>query len=78
MAPLYLCKRIKTHSDTHNYLTRNRLNIAPPHARSKIRSNSFFISVSKKFNELSRHIDVNNISLHTFKLKCKKHILNNQ
>ena len=50
-APNYLCNRIARHSETHEYFTRNRLNIVPAFARSKTRSMSYFIFTSKKYNE---------------------------
>ena len=78
LAPKYLSKRISTHNLIHTHLTRNRQNIDPPFARSKIRSMSYFIYISKQFNLLGNNINVNNISVHTFKLKCKKFLLNAQ
>ena len=77
-APVYLRKRIKRHNDTHNHFTRNRLNIDPPFARTKLRSMSYFVFISKKYNELAKKIDINNISLNTFKIRCKKYLLSHQ
>ena len=77
-APMYLCKRIKSHSETHSHFTRNRLNINPPFARTKLRSMSYFVYISKKFNELSKNINVNNISTNTFKTKCTHYLLDHQ
>ena len=77
-APKYLCDRIRMHRDVHAHFTRNRLNIDPPFARSKVRSMSYFIYISKKFNLLSQNININNISLFTFKSNCKKHLLHHQ
>ena len=77
-APMYLCKRIKSHSETHSHFTRNRLNINPPFARTKLRSMSYFVYISKKFNELSKNINVNNISINTFKTKCTHYLLDHQ
>ena len=77
-APMYLCKRIKNHSETHSHFTRNRLNINPPFARTKLRSMSYFVYISKKFNELSKNINVNNISTNTFKTKCTHYLLDHQ
>ena len=77
-APKYLRDRILMHSDVHSHFTRNRSNIDPPFARSKIRSMSFFIHISKKYNLLSQNINTNNISLFTFKINCKKYLLNQQ
>ena len=53
-APTYLCKRIKSHNETHSYLTRNRELIDTPFARTKVRSMSYFIFISKQFNEMSK------------------------
>ena len=71
LAPSYLCDRIKTHCDVHNYNTRNRNNITAPFARSNMRAMSFFVNISKKFNELSDHIKTSGITLTTFKNNCK-------
>ena len=78
LAPAYLCNRIKTHNAIHNHFTRNCQNIDPPFARSKIRSMSFFIYISKQFNLISKNINTNNISVHTFKLRCRKYLLSQQ
>ena len=77
-APQYLCDRIHTHSDTHTHFTRNRLNIDPPFARSKVRSMSYFIYISKKFNEVTQNINTVNISMLTFKVNCTKYLFNQQ
>ena len=78
IAPKYLCDRITTHGDTHTHFTRNRLNIDPPYARSKLRSMSYFIYISKKYNELSSNINTINISMGTFKTNCRKYLFNQQ
>ena len=77
-APKYLCDRIRVHGDIHAHFTRNRLNIDPPLARSKVRSRSYFSHISKKFNLLSQNININNISLFTFKVNCVKYLLHHQ
>ena len=77
-APSYLCNRISNHAETHNHFTRNRLNINPPFARSKVRNMSYFIHISKKYNLISKKIMVNNISLNTFKIKCREYLLDAQ
>ena len=77
-APMYLCNRLKSHNATHNYCTRNRFNIDPPFARSKLRSMSFFIYISTQFNELTKYVDIRNVSVSTFKLRCKSYLLNKQ
>ena len=76
-APNYLCDRI-TLQDTHGHFTRNRMNINVPFAKSKIRSMSFFIFICKKFNELPSAITRNNLSINTFRIKCRKHLLDEQ
>ena len=78
MAPRYLCNRIKDHTATHTHLTRNRFNIDTPFAKSKQRNMSYFINICKKFNTISKKFSVNNISLNTFKLKCKNLLFENQ
>ena len=77
-APMYLCDRIKSHTDTHEHFTRNRFNIDPPFARTKLRSMSFFVYISKQFNELGKNIDIRNISISTFKLRCRNYLLSKQ
>ena len=78
MAPSYLCDRITCHNDIHTHNTRNRNHIRPPLARSNMRAMSYFVHVSKKFNELPNNIETSGISYITFKLKCKKHLLNTE
>jgi exonuclease III len=66
LAPSYLCERITRHSDVHNHNTRNRNNIIAPFARSNMRAMSFFIYISKSFNELSNEIKITGVTLNTF------------
>ena len=77
-APAYLCNRIKSHTEIHHHNTRNRKNIDPPFARTKTRNMSYFIFIAKKFNELSKKVDINDCSLSTFKRKCKTYLLDLQ
>ena len=77
-APKYLCDRIKIHSESHGHFTRNRNNIDPPFARSKTRSMSYFVYISKKFNEVLKKVSTVNISVHTFKLRCRAYLLDIQ
>ena len=77
-APNYLCNRINTHNTIHNHFTCNRDNIDPPYARTKMRSMSYFIYISKQFNLLAKDINVNNITVHTFKIRTRKYLLNKQ
>ena len=78
LAPSYLSDRITRHSETHTHFTRNRLNIDPPFARSKMRSMSYFIHISKKFNEMIKCTKLINVSVATFKAHCKKYLLKKQ
>ena len=76
IAPGYLCSRITYHNQVHNYNTRNKNDILAPFARTRYKALSYFIEISKKFNTISRFIDIAEISLLTFKLKCKKYLIN--
>ena len=76
-APIYLCNFITYHSTLHNYNTRRKDEIVTPFARSRARTLSFFIDIAKLFNTLSRTINVSNISVQSFKLKCIKYFLEN-
>ena len=75
LAPSYLCERITCHNDIHNHNTRNRNNIRTPFARSTMRTMSFFVHISNKFNELSNNIEISGKSPYSFKVKCKKYLL---
>ena len=77
IAPIYLCNFITYHSTLHNYNTRRKDEIVTPFARSRARTLSFFIDIAKLFNTLSRTINVSNISVQSFKLKCIKYFLEN-
>ena len=77
IAPGYLCDRVLTH-ELHKHQTRHKHTINPPYAKSTIRSMSFFINISKKFNLLSAFIDCQNISVSTFKKRCSKYFLQHQ
>ena len=78
LAPKYLSDRIMRHSQIHTHFTRNRLNIDPPFARTKMRSMSFFILISKKYNELIKAVKIGNVSVATFKRHCKRYLLDTQ
>ena len=78
IAPIYLCNRITFRNALHHYNTRRRNDIVTPFARSRARTMSFFIHVAKKYNELSRCIDLTHISVNTFKKKCKKYLLDKE
>ena len=75
LAPNYLCERITCQNEIHNHNTRNRNNIRTPFARSNMRAMSYFVHISKKFNELADHFKTTGISLNTFKVNCKKYLL---
>ena len=75
IAPVYLCDKITYHSQLHNYYTRHRNNILTPFARTRYRTFSFFIEISKAYNILSECQNIQGISCHTFKAKCKSYLL---
>ena len=79
-APKYLNNQILRHSDLHQYNTRGRDNIAVRRVNSTTRSNTFFISIPKLYNEILPIINENPhiISVDTFKKKCKLHLTNLQ
>ena len=80
-APEYLSEKIVRHADLHDYNTRGRENIAVQRVNTSLRSNTFFISISKLYNQIMPLINENNperISVGMFKTKCKKYITNQQ
>ena len=80
-APEYLNDQIVRHSDLHEYNTRGRDNIAVPRVNTNTRSNSFFISIPKLYNEILPTFNENpdlKISVETFKKKCKLYLTNLQ
>lgn len=76
IAPVYLCRRIKRHVDIHNYNTRNRLGLAITNMKTAKKSNSFFGTIQKLYNNVSNNMDISNISINCFKTKCKKYLNN--
>ena len=74
-APVYLCERIKLQKDIHSYNTRQRNSIRPQFAKTKMRSNSFFINMCNKFNSISEEVETHGISVATFKNRCKDYLL---
>ena len=78
MAPVYLCNRITYKRQIHNYNTRRKNDIQTSFARTRFKALSFFIEIANKYNELSQHFDFSGISVATFKMKCKKYLLNNE
>ena len=76
-APEYLQEKIVRHSDLHDFNTRHRDNIVVPKVKSVKRTNTFFISISKLYNEILPIINENpqlKISVETFKKKCKLYL----
>ena len=78
VAPDYLCDRITFHNNLHNYNTRHRNEIWTPFARMTTRASSFFISTATQLNHLSRVIDFTGLSIPSFKIKCKKYLLDKE
>ena len=81
IAPEYLSEKIVRHHDLHDYNTRGRDNIAVQRVNTSIRSNTFLIYTSKLYNDIIPTINENNIpkmSVTSFKLKCKKYLVNQQ
>ena len=78
-APEYLKTRIARHSDLHSYNTRARENIAVQRTNSTLRSNTFFISMSKLYNSVKSTLNIETeISINNFREKCKKYLINQQ
>ena len=75
-APSYLCERVIRNRDIHNYDTRRKNEIRPPFAKTKMRSNSFFIHMCSNYNDISNILDLSEISVITFKSRCKNYLLN--
>ena len=63
IAPKYLCDRIVRNKDIHSYDTRRKNEIRPPFAKTKMRSNSFFIHMCSNYNDISNTLDLSTISL---------------
>ena len=78
IAPIYLCNRISYRYSLHNHNTRHRNDIIIPFARSRIRSLSFFIFITNRFNQLSNYIDIAGITLNTFRTKCFNYLRENE
>lgn len=77
IAPSYLSDRIKHHSDLHNHNTRNREALVLNKNKSSKKANSFFGTIPKQYNILlNKNTNILNVSITTFKKKCKQHLLN--
>ena len=73
-APEYRSERIIRHSNFHNYNTRGRENIVVQRVNTTMRSNTFFVSISKLYNEILPLINTNiliKMPVNIFKRKCK-------
>ena len=81
IAPEYLSEKVTRHSDLHDYNTRGRENIAVQRVNTSIRSNTFFIYITKLYNDIFPMLNENNllaVSVNSFKAKCKKYLTNQQ
>ena len=81
LAPEYLSEKLVRHSDLHEYNTRGRENIAVQRVNTSVRSNTFFISISKLYNDILPIIKENRqneMSIPLFKQKCKTYLTNQQ
>ena len=81
VAPEYLSEKIVRHHDLHDYNTRGRENIAVQRVNTSIRSNTFFISTSKLYNDLIPIFNENiptGLPVSSFKKKCKTFLTNQQ
>ena len=81
LAPEYLSEKLVRHSDLHEYNTRGRENIAVQRVNTSVRSNTFFISISKLYNDILPIIKENRqneMSVPLFKQKCKTYLTNQQ
>ena len=78
IAPIYLSNRISYRNTLHNHNTRHKNDIVIPFARSRIRSLSFFIYITNKFNQFSNCVDICGISVPSFKAKCFIYLRENE
>ena len=74
-APEYLRVRVHRHADIHEHNTRNRLAFTTDNNKTAKKANSFFGCIHKHYNTLCNNTDISTISIDTFKLKCKKLLL---
>ena len=80
-APEYLSEKVVRHFDLHNYNTRGRENIAVQRVNTSIRSNTFFIFISKLYNEILPIINDNllrKMPVYSFRTKCKLYLQSQQ
>ena len=78
-APEYLSEKLIRHLDLHNYNTRGRENIAIQRVNTSTRSNTFFISTAKAYNDMLSELNLDRtLSVFTFKRKCKIWLTNQQ
>ena len=81
VAPEYLSEKIVRHSDLHEYNTRGRDNIAVQRVNTSVRSKTFFILISKLYNDIIPILKENmqnEMSVLSFKQKCKTYLTNQQ
>ena len=78
-APEYLSEKLIRHLDLHQYNTRGRENIAIQRVNTSTRSNTFFISTAKAYNDMISALNLDRtLSVFTFKKKCKIWLTNQQ
>ena len=73
-APAYLLEKLMFQGDHHSHLTRARSNIRCSRFRTNYGRNRFFNFIGKKYNEITRLLDIStSLTVNTFKFKLKKH-----
>ena len=73
-APAYLLEKLIFQGDHHSHLTRARSNIRCSRFRTNYGRNRFFNFIGKKYNEITRLLDIStSLTVNTFKFKLKKH-----
>ena len=78
-APEYLSEKLIRHLDLHQYNTRGRENIAIQRVNTSTRSNTFFISTAKAYNDMLSELNLDRtLSVFTFKKKCNIWLTNQQ
>ena len=75
LAPIYLTDRVTFRNSLHNYNTRRKNDIVIPFARTRMRALSYFIETANIFNAFTESVEVSNISVNTFKNKCRKYLI---
>ena len=75
IAPIYLTDRVRFRNSLHAYNTRRKNNIVIPFARTRMRVMSYFIEIANIFNDFINVVEVSNISVSSFKNKCRKYLI---